>query len=158
MADDGRFFPALACLMDEGAGLLIGTADADGTPRATRGWGVRLDADGRLRVIVGADDPTVVANLHDRVVAVTTASVRTLKSVQLKGPVLAIDDPDADDLAAVEAQTDQFVRGIVETDGYPEHIVRRLVPDRYLSIVIDVGAGFDQTPGPAAGAALGTGT
>lgn len=155
MADDGRFFPALAGLMDEGAGLLIGTSDPDGTPRATRGWGARLGADGRLRVTLSADDPVIVANLAGRTVAVTTASVRTLRSVQLKGAVVAVNDPDEADLAAIETQTEAFFRGIVETDGHAEHIVRRMLPDRFLAVVVDIGAGFDQTPGPTAGAALG---
>lgn len=161
MADDGRFFPPLAGLMDEGAGLLIGTSDADGTPRAARGWSARLDGEGRLRVTVSADDPVVVANLADvadRTVAVTTASVRTLRSVQLKGPVVAVTEPDDDDRAAFAAHTDSFFRGIIETDGHAEHLVRRMLPDRCLAVVVDVGAGFDQTPGPHAGAALGSGT
>lgn len=158
MAVDGPLFPAMSCLLDEGAGILVGTADADGTPRATRGWGARLDADGRLRVTMGADDPAVVANLPGRTVAVTAADVRTLRSVQLKGPVVDMCDPDDADLAAAEQQTDRFVGGIVETDGYPEHVIRRLLPDRFVSVVIDIGSGFDQTPGPTAGSALGPGT
>ncbi len=155
MADDGPFFPALARLMDEGAGMLIGTSDADGVPRATRGWGARLDDAGRLRVTFSADDPIVVANLVDRTVAVTTASVQTLRSVQLKGLTVEVADPDDADLDALDSQAEAFFRGIVETDGHPEHIVRRVLPTSFLALVVDVGAGYDQTPGPATGAALG---
>jgi hypothetical protein len=154
MPDDG-LIPALSCLMHDGAGLLVGTADAEGVPRGTRGWGLRLDDDGRLRVTVSADDPAIVENLTDGLVALTAADVRTLRSAQLKGRVVAVEEPDEDDTTTAEDQVAAFFQGIVETDGHDTAVLQHILPSRQLTIVVDVASGFDQTPGPTAGDELG---
>lgn len=154
MPDEG-LIPALSCLMHEGGGLLVGTTDGAGVPRGTRGWGLRLDADGHLRVTVSADDPVIVENLSDGVVALTAADVRTLRSAQLKGRIVGVEEPDDIDRVVTDEQTATFLQAIVETDGYSPAVLRRIVPDRLLTIVVEVSSGFDQTPGPTAGVELG---
>ena len=149
----GDYFAALSCLVDDGVALLIGTSDADGLPRAGRAWGVRMD-DGRLRVVIGAEDPTLIANLDGRIVAVTGGEVRTLRSAQLKGRVVEVVEPDEEDVATADRQTELFQRGILETDGTEYTLTARLRADRLLTVVVEVTEGFDQTPGPAAGAPL----
>ena len=42
--------PDELALLESGVSLIVGTVDVDGTPDATRAWGVRGDA-GRLRVL-----------------------------------------------------------------------------------------------------------
>lgn len=146
-------FAALACLLDEGVGLLVGTCDPSGTPRAGRAWGVREDGD-TLRVVIGADDPTLLANLQGRVVAVTGADVRRLRSAQLKGEAIAIVEPDEDDLAVADEQTHAFLMAILDTDRTEYELTSRMLPRRMLTVVLRVNEGFDQTPGPSAGSPL----
>jgi hypothetical protein len=150
MPDEG-LIPALSCLMQDGGGLLVGTTDADGVPRATRGWGLRLDADGRLRVVVSADDPVILENLRNGTVALTAADVRTLRSAQLKGHVVSVEEPDEDDTTTAEEQTQAFFVGIVETDGHDMAVLEHIRPSRKVTVIVDVSSGFDQTPGPTAG-------
>lgn len=152
MSGDG-YFEALSSMLDSGVGLLVGTCDASGVPRAGRAWGIRPDGD-RVRVVVGADDPILIANADQRVVAITGADVRNLRSTQLKGRVVVITEPDEADLAVADANTDCFLTAIRETDGTPYELTSRLLPRRMVTIVIDVSAGFDQTPGPEAGSPL----
>lgn len=152
MSDDS-YFSALSCLLDDGVALLIGTADQAGVPRAGRAWGIRPD-DGRLRVVFGADDPVLLDNLHGGSVAVTGAEVRTFRSTQLKGRVTAVEEPDELDLAAADAHTGLLLAAIDETDGTGEAVTSRMLPRRMMTVVVDVSEGFDQTPGPDAGARL----
>ena len=151
--DGDDYFAALSCLLEDGVGLLIGTSDPRGVPRAGRGWGVRMD-DQFLRVVIGADDPILVANLDQGQVAVTGADVRRLRSAQLKGRVVAIGDPDDDDLAAADEHTAAFLTAILETDGTEYELTSRMLPRRMLTVVVEIDEGFDQTPGPTAGAPI----
>jgi hypothetical protein len=154
---DGGFAAPLLSLIEDGVGLLLGTCDDDDVPRGTRAWGVRVVGDRLLRVTFSADDATVVANASTGLVAVTGADVRHLRSVQLKGRVQAIEEPDEDDLALAAEQTALFFEAIHETDRTEIDVLRRILPARMLAAVVEVGDAFDQTPGPNAGAALETG-
>ncbi len=151
---DGGFAAPLLSLIDDGVGLLLGTCDGDNVPRGTRAWGVRVVGDRLLRVTFGADDELVVANARDGLAAVTGADARELRSAQLKGRVLVIEQPDEDDLACAAEHTELFFRAIHETDQTEIDIIRRILPARMLAAVVEIGDVFDQTPGPNAGAAL----
>jgi len=151
--DGDDYFAALSCLLEDGVGLLIGTSDAGGVPRGGRGWGVRMDGQ-LLRVVISADDPKLVANLDQGHVAVTGADVRRLRSAQLKGCVVAVEEPDELDLAAADEHTAAFLTAILETDGTAYELTSRILPRRTLTVVVAVDDGFDQTPGPTAGARI----
>ena len=148
--DGDDYFAALSCLLDDGVGLLIGTSDERHVPRAGRAWGVRM-VDQLLRAVISADDPNLVANLDQGRVAVTGADVRQLRSAQLKGRVVAVEEPDETDLATADEHTAAFLTAIMETDGTEYELTSRLLPRRMLTVVVDVEEGFDQTPGPTAG-------
>jgi hypothetical protein len=141
-----------------GCSLVVGTVAADGEPRATRAWAACVvDADRRrLRVLVGADDPVSVANLANGRIALTGANVRTLRSAQLKGRVVRTEPPTTADLDLVAESSAAFFRAIHETDGNPLEIVERLHPAEVIAVEVDVEELFDQSPGPAAGAAVHT--
>lgn len=149
-------------LLEVGSALVVGTVSSAGEPRASRASSWRLvDAAGRrVRMAISADDPTVVDNLMPRAdrpdppVAVTGADVATLRSVQLKGRVVAMGDPDAGDLVSIERHLDVFTRKIEATDGHPREIVRRFLPRAYVMVELVVDEAYDQTPGPGAGAVL----
>ncbi len=144
----------LSPLIEQGAGLLLGTSDHQGVPRATRAWGARALGPTVLRVTFSADDPVVVDNVRRGVVAITSADVRTLRSAQIKGRVLRVEPPTEDDLDVAAAQTDDFFRAVHEVDGNDLDLLRRLLPTKMLSVDVELSEGFDQTPGPAAGDAL----
>ncbi len=151
------FEAELTAMIDAGAGLIVGTVDDGGEPRATRAWGAAADpaSPGVLRVAVTADDDVTVRNLAPgALVAVTGADVRTLRSVQVKGRILATAAPTEGDLRMVDEQTERFLVGIHETDGNPIELLRRMLPRRIVMIEVDVSGVYDQTPGPDAGTAL----
>jgi hypothetical protein len=139
--------------VDVGTSLVVGTAGTDGEPRATRAWAlIPHDAAAcRLRVIMAADDETAVANLATGVVALTGADVRTLRSTQLKGRVLAVEPPSEDDLERVRRHCDSFVAIVEEVDGMPPELTRRMFPTRLVAVELEIDTRFDQSPGPGAG-------
>jgi hypothetical protein len=145
-------------LLESPCGLLVATVSADGDPRATRAWAADVvdAAAGRLRVLVTADDPVTLADLADTgTVAVTGADVRTLRAVQVKGSVAAIEPVTEADLERAAGHTAQFFALISELDGIPVELLRRLAPRTLVACVVDVREVYDQSPGPGAGASLG---
>lgn len=147
----------LLTMLEAGAGLVIGTVDEDGAPRGTRVWAFSVvDPDAcRIRVVFTADDPIVVDNLATGRVAVTGCDVRTFRAVQLKGRVVAVDSPTADDVDVARDQTDRFFQAVRATDGNPIELLERMLPHEMAVVEVIVEEQFDQTPGPAAGAVLG---
>ena len=83
-------------LAERGCALVIGTVGPDGSPHASRGWGLTLTpaTASPVRLLLDAGDAVTLANLRregDGRVAITGADVVTLRSFQLKGRVVAID-------------------------------------------------------------------
>ncbi len=137
-----------------GCAVLIGSTDADATPHAGRGWGLTVvDATaGRVRVLADAADEVTLANLRvGSIVAITTASVRTLRSIQLKGRVVSVEAATEVDIAKQQQYTKDFIGDIHETDGEPMEMLTRWSDCGVVPFVIDVDDSFDQTPGPSAG-------
>ncbi|HSB88135.1 MAG TPA: hypothetical protein VLD86_17610 [Ilumatobacteraceae bacterium] len=148
------FSKSMIEFLHSGCALLVGTVDETHRPHAGRGHGLTvLDPEsGRVRLLVDADDEVTVTNLHPgAAVAITTANVRTLHSVQLKGRVVQVEPAtEADDAKRLQYTSD-FITDIHETDGDELDILRRWSDCRILACVVDIDCGFDQTPGPAAG-------
>ena len=148
------FDGALTSFLLSGCSLIVGGLTPDGEPFATRGWGIRVvDADeGLLRVVVGTAD---LARLAIGALAVTGADVPTLRSVQLKGTVEAVDAPEEADLVQHRSFCDQFFADVERTDGTARPLMDRLVPADLAVVVLRVRELFDQTPGPNAGRRIG---
>jgi hypothetical protein len=140
-------------LFGAGAAIIVGTVGPDGEPRATRGWSVRsVDADtGRIRVMISADDPLVVGNLAGSRIAVGGAEVRTLRSAQVKGRVVSVETPTAEDLADMAHDSERFFVDVHVVDGNPLELLRRLLPHDVVAVEIEVEEQYDQSPGPGAG-------
>ena len=142
------------------AALIVGTVLPGGEPYATRGWGVTLPPEARgaaspsVRVVLDAAAVEVPGLASGASLALTSADVRTLRSLQLKGRTVGLEPPTADDLRTASAYFDSFATAVGETDGTSRHLLERLVPDAYVVAVVVVDEVFDQTPGPSAGAAL----
>jgi hypothetical protein len=157
---DRQLSESLDGVLELGSALIVATVSPDGEPRAARAsaWSVVDPAARRVRVAVGSDDPVLVANLTaDRAVgylSVTGADVATLRSVQLKGRVVMIEEPNPVDLDLVARHTDAFVAKIEVTDGHAPEVVRRFLPTSVTMVEMVVEEAYDQTPGPGAGAVL----
>ncbi len=143
-------------MIGAGCSLVAGTVSSDGEPRATRAWAIRtVDTDARrLRVVMSSDDEVAVANLRTGRFALTGAHVRTLRSVQLKGRVVLVEDATPDDADMVAEQSSAFFRAVNETDGNPIALLERLLPANVVVVEFEVDEMYDQSPGPGAGAAF----
>ena len=149
--------PDVFALLAAGSGLIVGTVSPDGEPRATRAWhAIPIDPDaGRLRVLVTADDPVAVANLAvGAAISVTAADVVTLRSAQVKGEIAGVGAPTDEDREGVETSSAHFFQQILETDGTPLELTRRILPLELLAVDVVVAERFDQSPGPQAGSAV----
>lgn len=140
--------------------LIVGVVDAEGRPRAVRGWGMTVvgtgDAGGALlRLLVDERDTDAVAHLPGGgAIAVTGADVPTLRACQVKGRVIAVEAPTAEDRALADRHRRNLSGVIADTDGYAVETVLKSWTDDVVACVLEVDELFDQTPGPAAGAAI----
>ena len=147
---------ALTAFLERGCAMVVGTVDDDGWPHAQRGWGCRVLGPSTVRILLDDTDAT----LRDHVerggpIAVTSADVRDLRSVQLKGSVIGVEPAEPDDLERCDRHNDELFEDILQTDFFPRHLTERMVPPGYVVVVVEVEELFDQTPGPGAGAAVG---
>jgi hypothetical protein len=150
------FDEATAQHLHAGCALLIGTVSADGRPHAGRGHGVRVleGSPTRVRLLLSADDHVMHDNLRTTGrIAITTADVASLHSIQLKGRAGPLEPPTDDDCATAARYTDQFLTDIVRVDRYARPILEGWAHTTYLACTVLVEDVFDQTPGPSAGAA-----
>lgn len=109
-------------------------------------------AEDRVRVLLAADDEVAIAHVASGAgVAITAASVRTLRSLQLKGRAVGIDAAAPSDPERARQYLDAFLTDIHETDGTPIELAGRMAPAAHVAFLADITELFDQTPGPAAG-------
>ena len=148
--DDRRTF------LESGCSLILGTVLPDGEPHAGRGWGLTvLPDEAQVRLLLDVEDTTTNdCAAGGGAVAITAASVRTLRSLQLKGRVLSLEAGSPEDAGRAARYCEAFFTDIEETDGFGREITERLVPLGYLVCTVAVDDLFDQTPGPGAGARL----
>jgi hypothetical protein len=108
---------------------------------------------------VGTADVPYLSGASDRpVLAVTVTDVRTLDSVQFKGPASAPEPATDEDLEAVERYCTAFFDAVREIDGIPRELMERLLPRAFATCVVEVEHTYDQTPGPKAGTPVGAGS
>jgi hypothetical protein len=147
---------AFAEISARGASILAAVTLPDGTPRATRAWSCEVvDATRRRLRIVFSDNATeLVDALRTGTgrVAVTSADVATLESVQVKGPVVSVGPTTPHDDAVVAHHCELLIEVIHRTDGMPVDVLRRFLPVTTIAVELEVEEVYDQTPGPTAGA------
>ena len=146
--------------LESGTAHVVGLLRADGRPFVMRAWGMRVDAaTGVGRVVVSAVEIADLGYPHNDLagvpIAMTATDVRTLRSIQLKGPVLGLEPVSDDDRAQVAAYCDDFFTAVLETDGIPPTLMARTIPDALIACRFEINEAFDQTPGPGAGRPLG---
>jgi hypothetical protein len=138
-----------------GCSLLVGSASHDGRPNGGRGWGITvIDRHlAHVRLLLDANDTISVRNLQPgAAVAICTADVETLHSLQLKGRVLAVEPATEADLIKQRQYTADFTGDIHRVDGEPLELLHRWAACPIIACVVEVAEVFDQTPGPSAGA------
>ncbi|MCO8126214.1 pyridoxamine 5'-phosphate oxidase family protein [Acidimicrobiia bacterium EGI L10123] len=150
---------ALRAFLERGCATIVGTASADGVPHAQRGWGCSVVGPTTVRLLLDASDAELRTHLDaGGPIAVTSADVRTLRSVQLKGRVTEVENvPGPADLERCHVHNEELFRDIEETDFFPRLLTERMVPPGYLVAVVEVEELYDQTPGPGAGAQVEAG-
>lgn len=151
--------PETVTFLESGCALIVGTVSGTGEPHATRGWGLSVLSapDGLVRLLLDADDATTHANLAGGgAIAVTATDVRTLRSSQLKGLASAVEEATDEDRARAARFADDFFTDIVESDGTPREHPERLRPSGFVGCTVTIAELFDQTPGPGAGARIGS--
>jgi hypothetical protein len=138
-------------LFESGSAHIVGLVKDDGTPFATRGWGIRVAADGsRATVLLAASEVLGSA------IAVTCTHVRTLRSAQIKGTIESVRPTDDADRAVLERFCDEFFTDVLAVDLISRAMMERLVPDELVACTFTIVEAYDQTPGPGAGRVLGT--
>ena len=143
-----------ASLLESGGSAVVGTVDGDLLPDATRAWGVRIQAD-RLRVLLPAASTRSVANLRaGGPLALTVTEVLSLRSVQVKGRAVLVEEPTPDDLERGERYRTEFFQAVHDADGSDVGALQRMVPDALVAVECTIESAFDQTPGPDAGRRL----
>lgn len=144
---------ALTAFLERGCAMVIGTVSSDGVPHAQRGWGCSVTGPTTLRLLVDSSDPVLLEHVGSGGrIAVTSADVRDLRSVQIKGRVTHVEPATAADLDRCEEHNEELFADIQQTDFFPRRLTERMVPPGYLVAVLEVEELFDQTPGPGAGA------
>jgi hypothetical protein len=144
-----------AAFVEGGSALIIGTVASDGMPHAGRAWGADVLDGERLRLLLDADDTVTIDNVaRGGNIAVTATSVRTFRSIQIKGRVLGLQPSTHGDGERVGRYCNAFFGDIVEMDGTARTLLERLVPSQVVVCEMAVAELFDQTPGPGAGAPI----
>lgn len=141
---------------ESGVSVLVGTVDATGFPRVAYAWGPRVHPGGeRLSVYLerARSGPILSGRATNPQVALTLTDPVSIRSVQLKGRILDVAEPNEAELAWVARHRDAFT---VTTSlvGDPPHMIRNLWMDDVIRLDCTAERGFDQTPGPGAGKPL----
>ncbi len=148
---------ALRAFLERGCALIVGTASPDGAPHAQRAWGCSVVGPDRVRLLLDSSDDVLREQLAGGGrIAVTSADVRDLRSVQLKGTVTTLEDePTPADLDRCAIHNEELFDDIEVSDHYPRVLVERMIPRGYMVAVVVVEELYDQTPGPSAGTRVG---
>lgn len=142
--------------LESGVSVLVGTRDRLLVPEAIRGFGLRVEADGRELVVFvpRAWSERTLANLRDNGrLAVAAARPSDHRSVQVKGSLLGIVACGDAERVALESYRELLVRDFGAI-GFPPRVLHRLNAWPADAVRMRVEALFEQTPGPRAGAPI----
>ena len=150
--------PDTIALLESGCALIVGLVTPSGSPLATRGWGLTIGVGGEpSRLLVTAADMTAlepIDSLVGRWLAVTGCHIRTLRSMQLKGPIVSVEAPTELDDERADRYCDAYFDAVAEVDNIPRHMMERMRARAVIALTFRFHEVYDQTPGPGAGAAV----
>jgi hypothetical protein len=139
-----------------GVAVIVASRDDELRPQVGRGWGTEISADGEsVTLCIGAPpDSPMRANLqHGRGIAATFTLPTSYRGVQIKGDVLELGEPTAQQLARVGEHLEAFARE-TEQVGLTRELARRLIDPVLLAVTFSARELYDQTPGASAGVRL----
>jgi hypothetical protein len=142
----------VGALFRGGAAVVAATANAQGRPSITRGWGPTISPEGYVVVCLTAFPGSVMrSNLAAKGrIAVTAAHPVTYSSAQVKGTVDVVRDPTDAELDRVKDHLGRFV----EAAGEVGADVECLMLGNLAAVGFLADEAYDQTPGGRAGQAL----
>ena len=150
---------AAAFLHRPGISITAASRDGSNVSRIGRGLGCRITPDrGRMTVFIASSQYQAFfdALQSSRTIAVVFSLPSTHRTMQLKGNDAAIGPLAAGDAEIIARHVDDFVDELYRL-GYPRDMVRAYhwcEPAEVRAITFTIGAAFEQTPGPGAGAPL----
>lgn len=142
--------------LESGLVVLVATRNDALQPFVTRGWGVLVHDDDRLRISVCVPRQASARTLADLAangrIAVSCGHQATFRAVQIKGRSVLVEDASMIE-GALERATEQFALFVEEAVklGVPPHLAQVLFTTDLVSITVVADEIFDQTPGPGAG-------
>ncbi|HVK87468.1 MAG TPA: pyridoxamine 5'-phosphate oxidase family protein [Kofleriaceae bacterium] len=148
--------PDLVEFVQGGRSLIVGTCSAALEPECVRGVGLRVWPCACKLTLLIPNEPgaQTIANLRETGrVAITLSYVPTLKTIQLKGRVLAIRAGDEADHALARRYRELFAPELAFAGMAPAH-TSRLAIWPCCAVEIDLDVVYAQTPGPTAGEKL----
>jgi hypothetical protein len=137
----------------------LGTADAMGTPDATRVVGLAPIGGDRLRVLISERAITARRNARPGAkIAVIVTNITSYRSIQWKGTVESGEETRSPGDAALIDHHVRAFRDASSVVGLDPDDVWRMFPRDAVPLVVAVEATFDQTPGARAGIRIGPAT
>jgi hypothetical protein len=150
----------MVALLESGCALIVGMVTPSGAPFAGRGWGLTVAVGGRSgRLLV--DSSTIPAlghapgqaasNVVGTQIAVTGCDILSYRSLQMKGPITAVEPADERDRARSAQYCGDYFGAIERVDKIPRRLAGRMSPLDITAVVFDIVELYDQSPGPNAG-------
>lgn len=150
--------PQRAAFLSGGVSIVASSRGADGWPTLARASGCRVSADGRVTLLFAASRSAALLESvrTTRALAAVFNDPPSHRSLQLKGGDARVEPVAASDAALVERYVDAFAVAISPL-GFPAQLARAMTwaaPGDLVALAFSPQRGFDQTPGPRAGAPL----
>jgi len=147
----------LRALLEQTVALQLATVDEGLVPRSVRALGVSFDAESGLLSLALSDAQSVAFRAalgRAGRLAVNLTNPVTFQGVQVKGPLVRLEEASVDAVAAVARYRETFL-GALESVGFQRAKVAGLFctgPARWVRM--EPREIYNQTPGPGAGALL----
>lgn len=148
--------PELACFIESGISVLVGTRDARLRPDCVRAAGVRADSGASTLTVFlpAATSERALANLADNGrIAVTVTRAVDHRSLQLKGGVLEVRPSHPEERAEIERYLELLAADWGHV-GVPRQATKSMNHWPSFTVTLRCEALFEQTPGPDAGQRL----
>ncbi len=141
---------------ESGVSVILGAVDSQGRPQVGGAWGPRVHPGGQrisVYVEVARSVPILDGLDSNGQIAATFTDPVSSRSIQVKGHILEVGDPNEAEQAWIDRHRDAMTVSCALI-GDPPHIIRNLWMDPTIRIDLSVERAFDQTPGPLAGRPL----
>jgi hypothetical protein len=147
----------ISALLAKVVAIQLSTVGEGLMPESVRGFGVELDAGANVLSVLVCDAQTsrlVAALRKSERLAVNLTDPVVFRGLQVKGPLVCIEEPSDEAASAAARYFEQFVVALgpigfkpAQLRGFFHHGKARWIRMRPVEL-------FNQTPGPGAGAAL----